>query len=130
MIRNMRGTTSAAAATIRAVGAGQRQGSCDHAGGLRSRCPTAPQWAMQLSERASYAVRALIELAPSDGALVPAQQLATEQAMPGKSLEAVMTALRRAGLVLSQRGPDGGFSLAKPADEISLAEIVDVLRTF
>ena len=37
MIRNMRGTTSAAAATIRAVGAGQRQGSCDHAGGLRSR---------------------------------------------------------------------------------------------
>ncbi len=86
--------------------------------------------AMQLSERASYAVRALIELAASDGALVPAQQLATEQAMPGKSLEAVMTALRRAGLVLSQRGPDGGFSLAKPADEISLAEIVDVLRTF
>ena len=37
VIRNMRGTTSAAAATIRAVGAGQRQGSCDHAGGLRSR---------------------------------------------------------------------------------------------
>jgi hypothetical protein len=35
--RNMRGTTSAAAATIRAVGTGQRQGSCDHAGGLRSR---------------------------------------------------------------------------------------------
>ena len=37
VIRNMRGTTSAAAATIRAVGAGQRQDSCDHAGGLRSR---------------------------------------------------------------------------------------------
>lgn len=37
VIRNMRGTTSAAAATIRAVGAGQRQGSCAHAGGLRSR---------------------------------------------------------------------------------------------
>ena len=37
VIRNMRGTTSAAAATIRAVGAGQRQGSCDHAGGLQSR---------------------------------------------------------------------------------------------
>src|SRR5262250_1275164 len=37
VIRNMRGTTSAAAATIRAVGAGQRQGSCDHAGGQRRR---------------------------------------------------------------------------------------------
>ncbi len=75
-------------------------------------------------------MRALIELAASNGALVPAQQLATEQAMPGKSLEAVMTALRRAGLVLSHRGPGGGFSLAKPADEISLAEIVGVLSEF
>jgi hypothetical protein len=37
VIRNMRGTTFAAAATIRAVGAGQRQGSCDHAGGHQSR---------------------------------------------------------------------------------------------
>ena len=50
---------------------------------------------MQLSACAGYAVRALIELAASDGALVLAEQLATEQSVPGRSLEAVMTSLRR-----------------------------------
>jgi Rrf2 family protein len=84
---------------------------------------------MQLSEGAGYAMRALIELAALDGALVPAEQLATEQSVPGRSLEAVMTSLRRSGLVLSQRGPNGGFRLARPATEISLAEIVDALST-
>jgi Rrf2 family protein len=82
---------------------------------------------MQFSVRAVYAVRALIYLAAAEGALVPADQLAAEQAIPGKSLEAVMTELRRSGIVRTQRGPDGGFSLAKPAAEISLAEIVGVL---
>ncbi len=82
---------------------------------------------MQFSARAGYAVRALIELAGTQEAVVPAEQLAREQAIPGKALEAVMTELRRAGLVLSQRGPDGGFSLAKPATEISLAEIIVVI---
>jgi Rrf2 family protein len=82
---------------------------------------------MQFSMRAGYALRALIELAGTQEAVVPAEQLAREQAIPGKALEAVMTELRRAGLVLSQRGPDGGFSLAKPATEISLAEIIVVI---
>ena len=41
-----------------------------------------------------------------------------------------MTKLRRAGLVQSQRGPNGGFSLARPAAEMSLAEVVSVLSTF
>jgi Rrf2 family protein len=83
---------------------------------------------MQFSVRAGYAVRALIELAGTQEAVLPAEQLAREQAIPGKALEAVMTELRRAGLVLSQRGPDGGFSLAKPATEITLAEIIVVIR--
>jgi len=85
---------------------------------------------MQLSERGGYAVRALIELAASGDAIVPAEQLTAEQSVPGRYLEAVMTSLRRAGLALSQRGPDGGFSLARPASEISLAEIVTALSTF
>lgn len=72
-------------------------------------------------------MRALVELAVAEEALVPAEQLTQEQAIPGNALEAVMTELRRAGLVLNQRGPDGGFSLARPAAEISLAEIVGVL---
>ena len=44
--------------------------------------------------------------------------------IPGKFLEAILTQLRRAGLVRSQRGPDGGFWLARPASEISLADII------
>ena len=51
-------------------------------------------------------------------------QLAKAQQIPAKFLEAILTQLRRAGLVRSQRGPDGGFWLARPADEISLADII------
>jgi Rrf2 family protein len=73
-------------------------------------------------------MHALVELAAAGETLVPAEQLAEEQAISGKVLEAIMTELRRAGLVLSQRGPDRGFSLARPATGIALAEIVSVLR--
>lgn len=51
-------------------------------------------------------------------------QLAKAQQIPAKFLEAILTQLRRAGLVRSQRGPDGGFWLARSADEISLADII------
>ena len=80
---------------------------------------------MRLSARADYALRAAIELAASgDGGHVTAEQLAKAQQIPGKFLEAILTQLRRAGLVRSQRGPDGGFWLARPAKEISLADII------
>jgi Rrf2 family protein len=83
--------------------------------------------AMRLSARAEYAVHALVELAAAGQNLVPTEQLAQEQAIPGTVLEAVMTQLRRAELVVKQPGPDGGFSLARQATEISLAEVVNVL---
>ena len=79
---------------------------------------------MRLSARADYALRAAIELAAADNGHVTAEQLAKAQRIPGKFLEAILTQLRRAGLVRSQRGPDGGFWLARPADEISLADII------
>jgi len=79
---------------------------------------------MRLSARADYALRAAIELAASGGGHVTADSLARSQAIPGKFLEAILTQLRRAGLVRSQRGPDGGFWLARPASEISLADII------
>jgi Rrf2 family protein len=78
---------------------------------------------MRLSARADYALRAAIELAAADGH-VTAEQLAQAQNIPGKFLETILTQLRRTGLVRSQRGPDGGFWLARPADEISLADII------
>ncbi len=79
---------------------------------------------MRLSARADYALRAAIELAASGGGHVTADQLARTQNIPGKFLEAILTQLRRGGLVRSQRGPDGGFWLARPAAEISLADII------
>lgn len=79
---------------------------------------------MRLSARADYALRAAIELAASGGGHVTSDQLAKAQQIPGKFLEAILTQLRRAGLVRSQRGPDGGFWLARPAEEISLADII------
>jgi Rrf2 family protein len=79
---------------------------------------------MRLSARSDYALRAAIELAASREGHVTSDQLAKAQQIPGKFLEAILTQLRRAGLVRSQRGPDGGFWLARPADEISLADII------
>ena len=78
---------------------------------------------MRLSARADYALRAAIELAARDGR-VTADQLAQAQDIPGKFLEAILTHLRRRNIVRSQRGPDGGFWLARPAAEISLADII------
>lgn len=80
--------------------------------------------AMHLSARADYALRAAIELAASEGGHVTSEQLARAQQIPAKFLEAILTQLRRAGLVRSQRGPEGGFWLARAADEISLADII------
>jgi Rrf2 family protein len=79
---------------------------------------------MRLSARADYALRAAIELAAATEGHVTAEQLARTQQIPGKFLETILTQLRRAGLVRSQRGPDGGFWLARPADEIALADII------
>ena len=79
---------------------------------------------MRLSARADYALRAAIELAAAGNGHLTAEQLARAQRIPGKFLEAILTQLRRAGLVRSQRGPDGGFWLARPAGEISLADII------
>src|SRR5262250_1978607 len=79
---------------------------------------------MRLSARADYALRAAIELAASGEGHVTAEQLAKAQQIPAKFLEAILTQLRRAGLVRSQRGPEGGFWLGRPADEISLADII------
>jgi Rrf2 family protein len=79
---------------------------------------------MRLSARADYALRAAIEIAAVSSGHVTAEQVARAQRIPVKFLETILTQLRRAGLVRSQRGPDGGFWLAKPAGQITLADII------
>ena len=70
---------------------------------------------VRVSARADCALRAAIELAVASGSHVSGEQLARAQNIPGKFVEAILTQLRRTGLVRSQRGPDGGFWLARPA---------------
>jgi Rrf2 family protein len=79
---------------------------------------------MRLSARADYGLRAVIEIAAVSDGRVTAEQVARAQQIPVKFLETILTQLRRAGLVRSLRGPDGGFLLARPAGEISLADIL------
>jgi Rrf2 family protein len=79
---------------------------------------------MRVSAKVDYALRAVTELAASTPGFVKAERLATAQAIPLKFLENILLELRRAEIVASQRGADGGYRLAKPADEVSLADVI------
>ena len=79
---------------------------------------------MRLSARVDYALRAAAELAYAGSHPVTAVQLAEAQQIPPKVLENILGQLRRSGLVRSQRGPEGGYWLARPAERISLADII------
>ncbi|GAA1254782.1 Rrf2 family transcriptional regulator [Janibacter melonis] len=80
---------------------------------------------MDISARSDYAVRALLSLvAAQDGRPVSVEQLSGEQELPRKFLEAIVADLRRAGLVTSRRGAAGGYLLARPADEISVGDVI------
>jgi Rrf2 family protein len=78
----------------------------------------------RLTARADYALRAAIELAAAQESRVTSEHLARTQNIPGNFLETILTQLGRSGLVRSQRGPDGGFWLARPASRISLADVI------
>lgn len=80
---------------------------------------------MHISAKADYAVRALLQLAAGDGGdAVRAEDLATAQGLPVKFLENILVDLRRAGLVTSRRGSEGGYRLARPATEVTLASVI------
>jgi Rrf2 family protein len=80
---------------------------------------------MRISAKADYAVRAVAELAAADGDKpVKAERVATAQGIPLNFLENILGELRHAGVVRSHRGADGGFRLAKPAVEITVADVI------
>ena len=81
---------------------------------------------MRLSARVDYALRAVSELAAADEPRT-VDQLAAAQQIPGKYLESILGELRRGGLLRSQRGPDGGYRLARKAAEISIADVIRAL---
>lgn len=88
--------------------------------------PLGQNGGMQIPAKAEYAIRALLTLAASTTS-VSAEHLAQEQELPAKFLGAIMSDLRRGGLVTSQRGPEGGFRLARDADQIQIADILRVV---
>jgi Rrf2 family protein len=77
-----------------------------------------------LSQRGRYALKALINLARSDGEARQVSLIAAEESIPRKFLEAIMSEMRRAGLVESARGKTGGYRLASPADLITFGEVI------
>src|SRR6516164_328598 len=80
---------------------------------------------MRISAKADYAVRAAVELAAAtDDKPVKAERIATAQDIPVNFLENILGELRHAGIVRSHRGAEGGFRLAKAADQITVADII------
>jgi Rrf2 family protein len=79
---------------------------------------------MRVSAKVDYAVRAGAELAAAGNGPVKGERIAQAQAIPLKFLENILLDLKHAGLVQSQRGVEGGYWLARPPDEISLADVI------
>ncbi|AVH98911.1 MULTISPECIES: RrF2 family transcriptional regulator [Streptomyces] len=80
---------------------------------------------MRISARADYAVRAALQLAAArDAGPLKAEAIAEDQGISHKFLESILGDMRKGGLVQSQRGGNGGYWLARPAETISVAEVI------
>jgi Rrf2 family protein len=80
---------------------------------------------MRVSAKADYAVRAAAELAASpEGRPLKRDQISDAQAIPSKFLETIMLDLKHTGIVKSTRGAEGGYALARPAADISVADVI------
>jgi Rrf2 family protein len=83
---------------------------------------------MKVSKRGEYGMRALCHLAGChEQGWVHIGQIASDEKIPAKFLESILLQLKRAGLVASRRGNEGGYSLAKPPAEIMLGEVIRIL---
>lgn len=82
---------------------------------------------MRLTTKVRYGLRALCHVAYRGYA--SAHVIAEQQSIPSRYLEEIIGELRKAGFVVGKRGPRGGYRLAKPAGEIAVADIIDVLTT-
>lgn len=86
--------------------------------------PTAHGWRV-LSHSADYALRAVLYLAQREGmGLIPANEMAEALGVPQRYLGKVLNTLAHAGTLASTRGPRGGFRLTKPAEQLTLAEVI------
>jgi Rrf2 family protein len=79
---------------------------------------------VRLSAKGDYALRAAVELASNGGSYVKAERIATAQGIPLSFLEHILLDLKHAQLVDSRRGAEGGYRLARPAAEVTLADVI------
>jgi Rrf2 family protein len=80
---------------------------------------------MRVSAKSDYALRALIEMASrTDATPVSAEELGRLQEIPHGFLQAILADLRRAGIVVSQRGQSGGWRMSRTADTVSVADVI------
>ena len=79
---------------------------------------------MRITAKVDYAVRAMAEMAAVTDGPVTGDALADRQEIPPKFLENILADLRRAGLVRSQRGAEGGYWLARPATDVTVADVI------
>jgi Rrf2 family protein len=79
---------------------------------------------VRVSAKADYAIRAAVELAAAGEGPLKGDRIAQAQQIPSNFLENILSDLRNAGLVNSRRGAEGGYWLARPAGEISLADVI------
>jgi Rrf2 family protein len=83
---------------------------------------------MRVSAKADYALRGVLEIAAAKDPPVKRDAIATAQKIPVKFLETILGDLKHAGIVASQRGAEGGYSLARPASEITVADVMRVIE--
>lgn len=83
---------------------------------------------MYISAKVDYALRALLQLASSPHASQTGDALARAQGLPAKFVNNTLVDLRRAGIVSSQRGPSGGYRLARAPEEIAVADVFRALE--
>jgi Rrf2 family transcriptional regulator, cysteine metabolism repressor len=83
---------------------------------------------ISITTKSPYALSALVELYRQGGAgPVPIAELARRREIPVQFLEHLFATLRRAGILRSQRGVKGGYSFARPSDEVTVLELVELL---
>jgi Rrf2 family protein len=86
--------------------------------------------AVRISARVDYAVRAAVELAAVAPASLTSERIAQAQGIPARFLQAILGDLQHARLVTSQRGREGGYRLALPPSEVSIARVMRVEQGF
>jgi Rrf2 family protein len=84
---------------------------------------------VHINLKTDYALRAILEIAARgpDGKAASRDEIASQQEIPPRYLASILNELRKGELVTALRGPDGGYRIARPADSISLADVIRVV---